>query len=224
MGIITDDLIAEMAENLGIEISDTSVEMTTARAINYLNRAYWKLLDKFPFREKEDSFSFPTIVGQRTYDINPPFEALRQLSILNPTSRIYTPLTRGSIYTEEIDRDETVNTEAYGFPVSYVREKNRIRLRPIPDDVYSVNVKHWTLLDDLDIGNYPNMPRSWHEIVLYGGTARAFFALKDYSSANTFFNMAAGETNTSVPIEAKEEVDSHTSGLEVLGRDSCDWR
>lgn len=216
MGMTTDSLISELREHSGL----SEDELSPPDALLILNRSYWEVLDKFPFREKEQTANFSTVAGTRNYTVPSPFEALRQLSIQNPSNNEFTPLDRADIYTHEMTRDS--DTDARGFPTRYLREKNAIRLYPVPDDVYSISIKYLTVLDDLDnITNVrnPNLPQSWHEIILYGGLWRLYLRLRDFSASNQYKIQQLALINSAVPVEAKEEFDSHTAHLEVLGRD-----
>ena len=58
--------------------------------------------------------------------------------------------------------------------------------------------------------------QSWHEIVLYGGLWRAFIGMNDYQRANAAKQHQSALVASSVPVEAKEEYDSHRAHLEVI--------
>ena len=215
MGITTDSLIDDLRNHSGLSTD----ELSDPDALLLLNRSYWEVLDKFPFREKEQTASFSTVAGTRNYTVPSPFEALRQLSIKN-SSNTYVPLDRSTIHDHEMTRD--TDTDDRGFPNKYVREKNSIRLYPVPDDAYSVTIKYWTVLDDLDNADPDvnlSIPKSWHEIVLFGAMWRLYLMLRDFSASNQYKIQQIALINSAVPVEAKEEFDSHTAHLEVLGRD-----
>ena len=212
------DTIALESE-LRVHLGDLgSSELTPNDALLLLNRSYWELLDKFPFREKEETATFETVIGQRNYAVPSPFEALQMLSILDLTSGGYAPLERAGNWEYESIRETTDDNR--GKPTKYYREEAKIRLHPIPDDIYTLTIKYWTTLADLNLsGSNLLIPRGWHEMVLYGGVWRGFLRLRDYEAAQTFKNHQIALINSSVPVEAKEERDSHAAGLEVLGRD-----
>lgn len=217
MGMITDTLVSELREHTGLSTD----ELSNADSILLLNRSYWEVLDKFPFREKEQTATFTTAQGQRNYTVPTLFEALRQLSITNPDNNELIPLKRSTIYVHEGERD--LDADAEGFPEKYVREKNLIRLLPVPDQTYTITIKYWTILDDLDNNTGTTVdltvPQIWHEIILFGGIWRSFLRLRDFSAANQYKMQQLALINSAVPVEAKEEFDSHTAHVEVLGRD-----
>jgi len=216
MSLSTEELLGELRIHLG----DLSLdELSEDEALLLLNRSYWELLDKFPFRAKEVSAKFSTVIGERNYIVPQPFEALRQLSIQDSSSLKWKPLTRDGIFNSEQVRDDT--TDSRGFPDSYYREGNKIRLSPIPDNVYSITMKYWTTLTDLSTNPDISLtiPRVCHEIVLYGGVYRGFLRLRDFTAAKEFKIQQVALIESLPPEESKEEEDSHTIGVEVLGRD-----
>ncbi len=214
--ISTQDLLTELRIHLG-NLSDDELSDDEGKLL--LNRAYWELLDKFPFREKEVIATFVTVAGQRNYIAPSPFDALRSLSIQDPTSLKWTPLTKDGLYNFEVDKNDSESARA--VPVKYLREGNKIRLDPIPDQEYTLTIKYWSTLDDLETNptSNPTIPRSWHEIILYGAVWRGFLRLRDYASSREYKIQAVALVDSLPPIESKEEEDSHTIGVEVLGRE-----
>lgn len=214
MGLTTASLITELREHLG---ALSTTELSNADALVLLNRSYWELLDKFPFREKEATATFVTSDGGRNYHVPNPFEALRQLSIQELDSELIHVLERKGVWEYEKDRSESDDDK--GFPTGYYREGSKIRLDPVPDDIYTVTIKYWTVLDDLDAADTPAIPQSWHEIILFGAIWRGFQRLRDFEAATYYKGQQIAFINSAVPTEAKEETDSRVTGLEVLGRD-----
>lgn len=217
MGISTASLITDLRVHLGnLDIG----ELDDDAALLLLNRSYWEVLDKFPFREKEVTATFTTTIGKRNYTVPSPFEALRQLSIKDPETNELIVLDRETIYTHEETRD--TDTEEYGMPQRYVREGRAIRLNPTPDKEYEFTIKYWTVLSDLDTSPTVvnlDIPQSWHEIILFGAVWRGFLQLRDFTASQQYKIQQTALINSAVPVEAKEEFDSHKAHLEVLGRD-----
>lgn len=182
-----------------------------------LNTSYWELLDKFPFREKEVTATFQTTIGTRSYDMPQPFEALRQLSILDPSTNEHTPLKRMTVFEYETKYVEGVDN--YAMPCKYTREGCFARLWPTPDDIYTITIKYWTTLADLADGSDPIIPQAWHEIIVFGGIWRGFIDIGDFARANQMKAHQVSLINSMSPVEAKEEIDTHTGGIEVLGRE-----
>lgn len=73
MPINITDMRLGVAKPLGINAGGT--QMTTPQIDLYLNRAFWEIQNKFPFREKEVVSTFNTTEGARNYDVNFPTEA-----------------------------------------------------------------------------------------------------------------------------------------------------
>lgn len=199
----------ELREHLGVD--DNDLPDTAADLL--LNRAYWHLIDIYQFREKEVTATFDTIIGTRSYDMPSPFEALRQLSILDQVTQKHKTLDKMTIFQYENSYIE--GEDNYGVPTGYVREGCFARLFPTPDDIYTITIKYWTTLADLVAGNEPNIPQSWHEILLYGAVWRGWLRLGDYARSNQIKMYQASLINDAVPVESKEEFDTHNAGLDV---------
>jgi hypothetical protein len=212
-------MIVELRRSLG-ELS--SSDLPEADALDLLNRSYWEILDKFPFREKEKTATFSTVAGTRSYNVPGSFEALRQLSIHDPDDGAINVLARDSIYSSEEERE--TSSDAQGRPERYFRDGGLFRLDPVPDKVYTLTIKYWTTLSDLDNSptSDPLIPRSWHEIIVFGAIWRGFLQLRDFEASTFYKQQQIALINSSVPVEAKEEIDSRLAGVECPGRD-YDW-
>lgn len=188
-------------------------------ADTYLNRAYWEILDKYKFREKEVIASFPTVSGTNFYHTPSSFESLQGLSIVDLYSDQHTPLDR--ITTDVYEQTYVGRTDAQGKPEQYVVEGDGIRLLPTPDNIYTIKIRYWSELADLSTGNIdPLIPRAWHEVILFGGVARAMMgATRDQNGALAARAWQQSLINGMSSEEEKEQIDSHRSGLEVLGRE-----
>lgn len=186
--------------------------------IDDLNTSLWDVSDKFPFREKEKTARFSTVAGQRDYGLPATHEATRSLSIWDPTYNTSAKLVQ--MTPDELETMEDTDTDVQGFPKRYVREGCNIRLWPVPDDAYTVDLRFLKqvtdLVNDLD---EPNLPRNWHEIVEHGALWRGYIRLNDWTRATLAKNLQATMINAVVPTQAKEERDNRYAGLEVLRND-----
>lgn len=217
-GMITTSLETELRAHLG-DLSTT--ELTQVDALLLLNRSYWELLDKIHFREKEAETTVSTVAGQQDYAVPSPFEAVQLISIQDNNSKVWTNLERLADFAFEHEKEDgtaAAQIHLRAFPVSYMRYRAQIRLRPIPDAIYTLKIKYWTTLDDLAVGTNLTLPPSWHEVVLYGAVHRGFMRLRDFEAAAEFKVMQDNLLSTSQPTVAKEERDSHVVGLQVMGR------
>jgi len=213
-----------LREGIGLEGNDTTNlpdldSVSKTGADTYLNRAYWELLDKFKFREKERTGTFPTVAGTKFYQVPIPFEALQGIAIEDPNTLKHTPLDRTTADAYEQAFTDTVDAE--GMPERYFRENDGIRLHPTPDKAYEITLHYWTVLTDLSGTNPdPEFPQNWQEILLFGAIWRAFIGVNgDYVGAQaakaTQIALVAGTDQT----EEKEQFDSHRAGVEVPGYD-----
>lgn len=183
-----------------------------------LNRSYWELIGKFQFREKEQTDTFPTVAGVRNYGLPTTFDALRKLSALEPDSQDHKVIDRATIDWYEQNYNE--KEENRGFPERYVRDGAcQIRLWPTPDGIYTITIKYWTTLNDITEGNAPEIPQAWHEIIYLGGLWRAFIQIGDFIRTRECKNHQISLINSMVPVEAKEEYDSHRAGVAPIIRE-----
>lgn len=215
MGLFIQDLRNEVRLATGTDEADLPDDALDL----YLNQSWWEICDKFGFREKEVTVTFDTIVGTRLYNMPSPFEALRKLSIKNPTTNEHKVLNRITVDVYENKYDE--DAEAQAIPCEYVREGCAVRLWPTPDAIYTITQKYWTTLADLsDVNPSLIIPVSWHEIVLFGGVWRTYILhLGDYVRGNEAKRHQVSLVNSAVPVEAKEEIDSQRAGLSVMFND-----
>lgn len=211
MTIVLSDLRTELREHLGgLDSSDLDNDACDL----LLNRAFWEIMNKIPFRETEQSATFTTTAGTAFYSTPSLFEAIRKLSIKDLDYESWEPLDRITIDTHE----EELNTDsdARGKPTGYVREDGGYRLQPIPDDAYDMRIKYWVTLADLsDSNTTPSLPTVWHEIILFGAVFRGFRRFGDHIRAREFRNDQIGMINTTVPVESKEEIDSPRAGVSI---------
>ncbi len=212
----------QLREHIGLEGDDTQTlpdvdSATQTGADTYLNRSYWEILDKFPFREKEIVGTFQTVVGEDYYSTPTPFEAIQHLAIEDLVSKQHTPLDLiGKDYYEQIHVNDPT---AWGKPEKYLREDTGIRLEPVPDQIYKITIRYWTVLSDLSNSNTQSpIPQAWHEVILFGGVWRAFIgANNDYVRGQAARAWQASLIDKLTPVESKEKQDTSRAGLRVIG-------
>lgn len=215
MGIDLASLRSELRVHLGDLDTD---DLSNPDADLLLNRAFWELLNKFPFREKECTVTFTVDEDESFVSLPTLFEAIRKLSIQDNDTSEWTPLTRMDIDEHEDTADD--NTDSKGEPVRYLRDRNGIRLQSeqggAPDQTYTLRMKYWITLADLDDSNSDvNLPDVWHELLLYGGLWRGFIRLSDLEKAREIRNVQVGLINSTTLVETKEQADSSLAGVEL---------
>lgn len=204
----------ELRTSLGFGV-DGEIDLPNPDCDLLVNRSYQWLLNAFKFRSKEVTTVFPTIAGERSYELPDDFEALRGISILQADTGQHTPLNRMTIDTYEQKYNES--EEEQDFPTDYLREGNCIKLWRTPDAIYSITLKYDKLLDDL--GNtvqFTSIPKNWEEFILAGATYRGYIRLGDFNRAMAMRKLLETDVAKAMPVEKKEEVDSHRAGLEVI--------
>ncbi len=210
-------LRTELRVHLGYE-SDGTDDLSDGDADLLLNRAFWELLNKFNFREEECSIEFTVAEDEDFISLPTLFESIRKLAILNSTTNVWTPLVRIDIH--EFERTSNDDDSAKGAPEKYFREGIGIRLLAnaggAPDATYTLRIKYRVTLADLGTSNTTvEIPDVWHELLLFGGFWRGLHRLRDFEAAREIRNTQIGMINSTVPVEAKEEVDSPLAGIEI---------
>jgi hypothetical protein len=205
MSINVETMIDEVYAHCGIDEDDLARTVVLLQ----LNKSFWELMNKFKFRENEVSGSFSLIANQPRYTFPTLFEAVRGLSIIDPTtSQSYViNQTNFHYYDTVLNTDETIQ---YGQPKYYWRENDEVVFWPTPEKVYECTLRYIVTLSDLvdDSGNFPPIPQEWHEIILLGGVYRTFGYLGDSLKADTWKSTQLGMINSTVPVEAIELADT----------------
>lgn len=196
-------------------LPDTS-SGTIIGATDFLNRSFWEIANKFQFRVNEGTVADVTVAGQASY--NPPtsMDAISHISILNPTSNEYERLLPMTIedYRSKLNLESSNESQS----TNYVRYGDVYYLYPTPNDIYTTQIDYLETLSDLVSGN-PPVPREWHEIILYGAAWRVFLDVNgDIARSQYYTNMQTRLMNTTVPVQAKEEMDYSNAGVNVRGR------
>lgn len=194
-----------IARPLGLNVGGTA--MTTDQMDLYLNRAFWEVQNKFPFREKQFIDTFPTVVGVRNYDVSFPTEAVDHIAIekLDDSGmKQHYPLIQ--ITRDVYEQLYANNQDQWDIPVKYVREGCIVRMWPTPDQIYTVIMRRLVALTDLSsINSVSTLPQVWDEIIILGGLWRACVDLGDVARASYFKSLQAEMINTIIPAQVKEE-------------------
>ena len=201
--------------------TDNEVELPRTEIDLYLNRALWELCEKFHFREAEKRGTFPTVIGERSYEIPTASEGIKQLSVVDPdsdTNRHY-DLERMEPETYESMYIDTENE--WSDPTHYVREGCGFLLWPTPYRVVTLVIRRWIDIADItQTNNVPEIPRAWHELIGFGGLWRALLDLGDFNRSNMIRSNWVATVNSMTPTEVKEKgANTRHAGLEVIGRD-----
>ena len=198
-----------------IDLTDIAVDLL-------LNQSWWEIMDKFPFREKERTLRFDMVVGKRDYLVPQPFEAIQTISIISTSENSeegkHSRLERMTPEWYETQFDETAGTTPpRGTPEKYMRRENGMIVFPSPDLAYEAVIYYLTTLADLEEGvvDTPVVPQVWHEIIYFGGGWRRLLELGDFVRAREIKNHQVTLINSTSPVEAKEEGDTHLGGVEL---------
>src|SRR3989344_1853554 len=142
MTLVLDDLRTELRAHLGVD----STDLPDASADLLINRSYWEISDKFPFRAKEATSTVSTVASTRRYAMPAPFEALRFIALEDENGKHF-HLER---WVRQHYETQYVNdTDTRGQPTNYFREADDFILYPTPDAVFALTVGFWSIFDDL---------------------------------------------------------------------------
>ena|SRR5690606_35710101 len=220
MGMTLQQIRDSLRRHTGTDSQDLDDDV----ADELISRAYEELSDKYPFREKDYRLDFVTSIDplitpryQNKYSFPANFVAVRVVSVTdcNGMKHKLERMTRSEL-------EMVTNTESYAdaMPTHYVRDSDCLILWPRPDQEYSITVRYEKSLSDLiNANDEPDLPRSWHEIILLGAVFRGFLEFGDNNRAQIYKDQQLALIRSSVPVESKEEFDATKSGVEVLGRE-----
>ncbi len=211
--------LQNIRDSLRITLGVDDIDYPDTIVDSWINKSYWELDAKFPFREKEDSGTFVTVAGTAIYTISDSdFESLTNLAVYDSIADESKNVDRTTI--DWYNQNYSVNTDKQDIPSKYFRnEQKNIVLWPTPDDIYTLTYNFLKLLPDLVSGTQnPVFPRSWHEIIELGAEARGFKAIGDTKRMTDARNAQVAMIGSSVPIEGREEFDTHRAGIQVPDR------
>lgn len=205
--ISVDQLIVKLRRATGVDEDDP--DWTIPDLLLVLNQSWWEILNKFDFREKESSYTITTVEGTYTYPVDNLQEAFLSASIINPITMQSNKLDPMSIafFQETYNDNALIQIQYQGQPNLYYRNGSDLILYPVPDQPYTIKAQMLLSLADLASGNYPDIPREWDELVLYGAVWRVFLETGDVLRADYFVNHQTRLINNTVPVQSKEETD-----------------
>lgn len=215
--------LATLRSDLRLYLGLDDINLPNIDADRLLNQSLLEIDNKFPFREKELIYEFVTVQGVYSYAIvQDAFESLRTISILAPDAELdagqWTDLERMTATHLGNVQNDIITNQAR--PCEYLRENANILLWPTPDAIYTIRVRYLCLIAQLvNAGDIPGFPENWHEILLYGACWRGFLKIGDMERVTQFKNQQVALITSTVPVESKEEMDTHFGGAEVYGRE-----
>jgi hypothetical protein len=213
MGLSVNQLIDELRAITGVDSDD----LPTPDVELLLNRSWWDLMNKVEFRETEMSATFNTVAGSERYEIAPPFEALKSLSVLNPATNTWQLVD--VFDTRVYDSNLKPDVLEQGIPTRYFRENKTVVFYPTPDAVYEIKIRYMTTLADLAAGGLePIIPQVWHEIILLGAVWRCYQRLGDMARKDSIKGDWIGLLNNIKTTKEQETVDTKFAGVVPLRR------
>jgi hypothetical protein len=183
----------------------------------YLNKAYWEIMDVFPFREKQRTGNFPTVIGTLLYEIPKPVENVTGFAIVRDSDFQHIPLQQ--VDQIEIERLYNQQDSMRGMPQKYQLENCYVRFWPTPDKIYTIIIRKNTILADIQDSGIA-IPQVWCDIIEAGAKARCLADLGDVAKSTFWFKYQANKIAALTPREEKEQgVDYQQAGVYVRGYD-----
>jgi len=190
-----------------------------------LNMAWWNIESRFPFKSKECITEWPSVIGENGYlvpDENDLFdlESIQALTFIDDQNVSHV-LQRWEVWKWNELYDHPKGASTRGLPEFYVRVDETIWVHPTPDKVGTFRLYLLKSLFTL-IGQganqvlEPDVPRNWHEIIVEEAIVRGKFYRGEYNQAQQAANFPLSKIREQVMVKAKEEIDSHYAGLDVL--------
>lgn len=141
----------------------SGVQMTTllsnADLDTIINEAYDTIMDLEDWSFLETTYSFATVAGTATHDLQTPLRHIDTIELDDGT--VLQPRTAESLDREDPDPEQ-------GEPKFYVhRDHDTIELWPTPDDAYTLHVRGWKTWDALAVGLSPTFDEVYHPAVAY---------------------------------------------------------
>lgn len=167
--------------------SPDATDVTDASLNEFINTAYRDIASRFRFHKVRKLCTFDTIASTSRYGLPTDCEVVLRLR----------DQTTGMKLRKEDDSFEAglegVADTVEGVPASYLRQRDWVKISPVPDGVYTIEVFYKAGITDLvNDTDSPVIPASWHEGIVKlarhgfyddaGDVPKAQYALQNYAS------------------------------------------
>ena len=212
MPLVLQNLRDDLREAIGYQ-DDTEFDNTKCDRV--LNRSFWEVIEKIPFKEKEKTVQFPTIAGFNLYQVPSDYDAIRSIFWINDLDNIQKQIRRLS---PEAQEEMFVDSEdQWGDPEFYYRENQCLKFWPIPNRELTITLLYWKDLADLDGADseFP-LQKVYYDIVLFGAVYRQALTLKQIPLSNTYRDQQSALLRGLEPKIETEKNDSRYAAVEVI--------
>lgn len=209
-------LLQSFRDQLRTRLGVDDVDLVDGQADLLINMPYWFLLAELDIEENKKNVTFPTVAGERAYELPTSLEAIIQIAITNPDSGEHAPLnpmsrnTYESVYVEGIDQQD--------IPTHYFRDGFcNIKMFPTPDRAYTILLRHREILSDLsNTSTDPRLPRQFDPVLLSGAVAEGHKHFRDYRAFQQEYAYFVLQTNKlkETLVKSKEKEDYTNAGLQ----------
>jgi hypothetical protein len=141
-----------------------------SRITQFINDGYKLVCQRVGWYGNETTDAISTVAGTASYSWPQNFSRMR--SLFDTTRHVELEYVSQRL----IDRSGTSN----GAPVFYAIYAGSITLWPTPDAVYSLEMRYWSLPNDLvNDSDSPNFPATWHKLLWIYATWQCYEADDD---------------------------------------------
>lgn len=205
------EMLVSLRRQLG---NPTTTDVTDTVLTDTINTAYQEIVSKYNFRRVKQLCRFDTVQGQSTYNLPAGVDAV--LKVRNSTSDRRLEKWGDRRHAERMDDG------IEGDPTYYVLMENFIRVWPVPDDAYTIEVYYRGSLSNLTSNSQtPVIPTSWHTGIVKLARHHYYDEVEgDLVKADAAWKSFALWANGRV-IEADEEKTDFDSGVSIVPLDTA---
>lgn len=194
-------------------LDDTDLDDTDCDLL--LNRSFWWLQSILSLPEDEVLTTIPTVAGQVNYSIGYPIEGVLSVSVKNDDDNELESLypiggyARDDLYSYDAD--------AQGRPERFERFGRSLYLQPIPDAVYTLQIRRRELVSDITGATTQiALDSVLHDVLVFGAAERGFLELRDYNSSDRMKREWAIKLQSYTTQEEKEQTNWHYAQVKVM--------
>jgi hypothetical protein len=168
------DIITAVSSNLNRS------DITRPQILQWMNDRALQVQNLQNFWFMEQSFSVPTVAGQKTYSLPTGYKDELQIWILQGTT-VKLPVIK---WVGSEAENSFTNPLQQARPTNYWIWAQEYNFYPIPDQVYTMELKGYFYIDPFtDVASEENdLGKYWSDLIKYGATAEGFHYLSQGTS------------------------------------------
>jgi hypothetical protein len=178
MAYTANDIISQVSGRL----KDASVSNT--QILRFINDANREICNRYQWDFMESSANLSTVIGTQNYTLSGIASDLQQVVNLRITSPDTYEGWLAPMTAEDFDRyNADPTSQANGTPTHYYFWNNSVYLFPVPDQVYTIQVRYIKVPTTLTTADQPDIPEEFQEVVTLGALYRAMQTNDNFDQA-----------------------------------------